>query len=237
MPDIKIGKQKLEFSPQAQEVVLCDSAERAREVARAIAKACGSLIDASDESRGTVRDQLGRKPEISKIASTLDALHFDEAMLDWRMRDATPLQRMLASSFVALFAGATTLVFDCSSVAASRFDTAHLFAHLRRLSASFSVTVIAVIADAAHISSAGTHLTVITADGFAESGDVASTLANPRSEALLTRLEATPVASPLAMQKRRVQRAATQPVNYSHTLIIELPTAESIALAAGDAEH
>ena len=237
MPEIKLGKQKVQFTPERREVVLCDTADHARATARQLAKAIGPLIDASDDSRGTVRDRLGRKPEISRIAATLAELHLDESMLDWRMKDATPLQRVLAASFVAVFGGAEAVVVDCTSLASSRFDTAHLFAHLRRLAASFPVTVVAVISDAALMSSAGSHLTVISDDIIVEAASVSDALARPASAALLERLEATPVASPLAMQKRRVQRSATKPVNYAHTLIIELPTADSIALAAGDTEN
>ena len=67
-----------------------------------------------------------------------------------------------------------------------------------------------------------------------EQAAVVDALRAPASDALLARLQATPVPNPLAMQQRRVQRAATRPVNYANTQIVQLPTADAIALAGGD---
>lgn len=233
---LRFGRQSVEVGIGRRTAVLCDDRDHAQRVSRAIAEGGSTLIDGVESGRGSVRDQLGRRADAETVARVLASLHLEDSVLDWRPRELGALQRMLSASFLALVQGASLLAFDLAAVSASPFDVAHLFGHLRRIAASFDCAVVAVIADAALISSAGEHLVVMAADAVAETGATADVLANPASGALLRRLEATPIASPLAMQMRRVQRAATQPVNYAHTQIIVLPTQESMALASGDEE-
>ncbi len=141
---------------------------------------------------------------------------------------------MLSASLLALVEGIDLLVFDVAQIATAPFDVAHTFAHLRRVRTASGAHVIALIADPALISTAGANLIVVSGDAIVESGPTSQLLASPSSDALLQRLQSTPIPSPLAMQLRRVQRASTTPVNYSNTQIITLPTRDSIALAGGD---
>jgi len=232
--EVRFGKSRIPLTIEHSTVVLCDNAAHAERMARALQAAGALVIAGADAPRGTVSDQLGRKRDRDPIDRAIASLQVPEDILDWRPRDLAPLQRMLAASLVAAVAGTNPLVFDVSHIVASPFDVAHVFGHLRRLRAAFAADVIALVADPALISSAGDHLIAMEGDAVAESDLVAECLARPGSESLLHRLEATPIASPLAMQLRRVQRASTTPVNYSHTQIITLPTQDSIALAGGD---
>lgn len=232
--ELRLGKQRTAVGIGRRTAVLCDNPQHAERVTKAIADGGTPVIDGVDASRGSVRDHLGRRVDPDTLGRVLGALHLDEGVLDWRPRELGALQRMIAASVVALVQGAPVLAFDLAAVSAAPFDVAHLFGHLRRIAASFDCAVVAVIADAALITSGGERLVVMEGDAVAETGVTAEVLANPSSAALLRRLEATPIASPLAMQMRRVQRAATRPVNYAHTQIIVLPTQDSVALAGGD---
>lgn len=231
---VRIGKQQMAMSLAPRSVILCDNTEQAQRMAAALRAAGATLIDGSDGSRGRVGEQLPKRIDASSVQRIRVALRLDEDILDWRPRDSSALQCMLSETLVALAGGADLLVFDLSPFAASPFDTAHACAFMRRVATEFMVTVAAVVSDAALIASAGAHLIVCTDDGIVEAGDVGSVLASPRTDVLRQRLEATPIASPVAMQMRRVQRASVQPVNYAHTTIIQLPTQDSIALAGGD---
>lgn len=230
---LKLGKQRPQVVLEPRTVVLCNDAADAARTAKAVADAGGTLLAAADPARGTVRDQLPKKSDPARVQDLCAQLHLPEDVLEWRPRDTDALHRLVAETVVALVADARVLVFDCSELT-SPFDVAHLCAHMRRTALAFDVTVVAVVWDAALISSAGTHLIVMDADAVAETGPAIALLANPRSDALQQRLAATPIASPLAMQMRRVQRVATEPVNYAHTTIIALPTRDTIALAGGD---
>ena len=232
--ELRLGKGRVLLPVEHSTVVLCDNAAHAERVAKAVHAAGALVIDGGDAPRGTVSDQLGRKRDRDSIDRAISALQVPEDILDWRPRDLAPLQRMLASSLVAAVAGTSPVVFDVSHLVASPFDLAHVFGHLRRLRAAYASDVVAIVSDAALISSAGEHLVAIDGDAIAEAGLVTECLARPTSASLLHRLESTPIASPLAMQLRRVQRASTKSVNYSHTQIITLPTQDSIALAGGD---
>lgn len=232
--ELRLGKGRVPLTIEHSTVMLCDNAAHAALLAKALHVAGALVIDGSDAPRGTVSDHLGRKRDRDPIDRAIASLQVPEDILDWRPRDLAPLQRMLAASLVAAVAGTDPVVFDVSHIVASPFDVAHVFGHLRRLRASFPADVVALVADPALISSAGDSLIAMDGDAIAEAGLVAECLARPASESLLHRLQATPIASPLAMQLRRVQRAATKPVNYAHTQIITLPTQDSIALAGGD---
>lgn len=232
--ELRIGKGRISVQIEHSTVVLCDNAAHAERVAKAFQAAGALLIDGTDAARGTVSDQLGRKRDRDPIDRAIASLQVPEDILDWRPRDLSLLQRMLAASLVAAVAGSDPIVFDVSHIVGSPFDVAHVFGHLRRLRAAFAPDVVAIVADPALISSAGDHLIVLDGDTVAETGLVAECLARPASATLLQRLESTPIASPMAMQLRRVQRASTKPVNYAHTQIITLPTQDSIALAGGD---
>lgn len=233
---LKFGRQRSQVAIGRRTAILCDSTGHARRVAQAVADGGTLLINGADGARGSVRDQLGRRVDADRIGRVLSELHLDEAVLEWRPRDLPVVQRMLAASVIALVQDARMLAFDLAPISASPFDVAHLFSHLRRIATSFDCSVIAVVADPAFITSAGEHLVVLQGDAVVEAGPSAELLARPTSDALLQRLEATPVPSPMAMQMRRVQRVATAPVNYSHTQIIVLPTQDSVALASGDEE-
>ena len=231
---VRLGKQQIALSLAPRSVLLCDNVEQAQRMAVAMRAAGATLIDGSDGTRGRVAEQLPKRIDEAAVQRIRLALRLDEDILNWRPRDSSPLQRMLSETLVALAGGADLLVFDVSPFASSPFDTAHVCAFMRRVATEFMVTVAAVVSDAALIASAGAHLIVCTDEGVVEAGDVGSVLADPRTEALRQRLEATPIASPVAMQMRRVQRVTVQPVNYAHTTIIQLPTQDSIALAGGD---
>ena len=232
--ELRLAKQRTTVTIEPATVVLCDNAAHATRVAKAFADAGATVIDGADTSRGTVAGQFGRKADAAHIASVTAGLQLPADVGDWRPRDLSLLQRVLAASLVAAVAGDALIAFDLTHIAASPFDVAHVFAHAARVRAIGKADVVMLIADPAFISSAGTHLVVLVGDAVVESGAVSTVLANPSSEALTSRLEATPIASPLAMQLRRVQRASTQRVDYSHTQIIALPTRDSIALAGGD---
>ena len=230
----KLGKQALNLALEQRTVILCDNEEEAQRMAAALQSAGGTLIDGSEVARGTVAEQLPRRTDSERVSRIRSALRLDEDVLSWRLRDSGPLQRMVAMTLLALVREQDLLVFEFSELAGSPFDIAHACAHMRRVALEFPVTLVAVIADPALISSAGAHLLVIAQGQLVEAGAVGSTLAHPQSDALLQRLEATPIPSPMAMQMRRVQRVTTTPINYAHTTIIQLPTQESIALAGGD---
>ncbi|MHB0927949.1 MAG: hypothetical protein ACYC3W_03375 [Candidatus Nanopelagicales bacterium] len=230
----KLGKHMLHLQLEPRTVILCDNEEEAQRTAAALQAAGGTLIDGREVARGTVAEQLPKRTGEDLVTRIRGALRLHEDVLSWRPRDSGPLPRMVASTLLALVREEDLLIFDFSALSGSPFDVAHACAHMRRVAMEFPVTVIGVIADPALISSAGAHLVVISQGQLVEAGSVTSTLADPRSEALLHRLEATPIPSPLAMQMRRVQRVATAAVNYAHTTIIQLPTQESIALAGGD---
>lgn len=232
--DLRVGRAELRLPCDARTVVLCDDAAHAQRMLAALAAAGVEVIRTDAAPRGTVADQFQRNVDADLVQRVLTELQLDEALLEWRPRDLGPLQRMVAATVVALVRGVDPIAFDAVSGATTPFEAAHLCGHLRRVAEAMGTATIAVIADAALITSAGTHLVVLDGDTVAEAGAVSTLLGHPASDALRLRLEATPIASPLAMQMRRVQRVATRPVNYAHTAIIELPTEESIALAGGD---
>ena len=231
---LRLGRTDTTVQVDRRTVVLVDDAARARTLVDALAAGGLRAVHADDGGRGTVQDLLPRRADASEVERVRAALHLDDDVLQWRLRDSGPLHRLLAASFVALASGADGIVVDLSAVAASAFDAAHACSHLRRAAESLGATVVAVVPDAALLSSAGTHLVVVAGDAVVESGPVASLLAQPQSDALVRRLEATPVPNPMAMQMRRVQRVTTRPVNYAHTTIIDLPTQDSVALAGGE---
>lgn len=232
---IRWNRQSVALPLALRSVLLCDGVEQARQAAAAMQAAGAIVIPGADGTRGRVAEQLPKRSDQAAVERVREALRLDADVLEWRPRDSSLLQRTLAETLVALVSAADLLVFDLTRFEGSPFDVAHACAFLRRVSAQFDVTLVAVIADAALVSSAGSHLVVLDESGIAEAGEVAQVLADPQSDALRQRLEATPIPSPVAMQMRRVQRVTTRPVNYAHTTIIELPTLESIALAGGDA--
>ena len=234
--EIRLGRASVVLPIAQRTVVLCDDATGARAVVDACVSAGVRGIRGDEGSRSTVQELLPRRTDETVVDRMRAGLRLDADILQWRPRDIGPLQRLIASSFVALVSGAESLVFDLSAVADSAFDAAHACAHLRRIGEGIGVPVIAVIADAALLSSAGSHLVVVSGDTVVEAGPLDARLAAPDSDQLRRRLEATPVPNPMAMQMRRVQRVATRPVNYAHTTIIELPTRDSVALAGGE-EH
>jgi hypothetical protein len=232
--ELRLGKVRVAISVEQSTVVLCDDAAHASRMAKALADAGVRTIDGAEAPRSAVNDQLGRRADRDQIARVIAALHLPEDVIGWHPRELPTLQRMLAESLVAVVGGSDPIAFDVTRVSASLFDVSHLIGHIRRLRASFPIHVVALVANPALISSAGEYLVAMQGDTVAESGSVAQCLAAPTSDSLLRRLETTPIPSPLAMQLRRVQRASTKPVNYSHTQIITLPTQDSIALAVGD---
>lgn len=232
---IRWSRQTLALPLALRTVLLCDDVEHARQAVAATQAAGATVIPGADGIRGRVSEQLPKRSDPAAVERVREALRLEPDVLDWRPRDSSLLQRTLAETMVALVSAADLLVFDLTRFEGSPFDVAHACAFLRRVSAQFDVTLVAVIADAALVTSAGSHLVVLDQSGIAEAGDVAQVLADPQSDALRQRLAATPIPSPVAMQMRRVQRVATRPVNYAHTTIVELPTSESIALAGGDA--
>lgn len=234
MVEFKWGKQRLQFETHGRDVVLCDDVAAAATAAKALAAAFGTrVISGSDDVRGKLGDGFG-KALPDQVDRIMQVLQLDEDAPEWRLKDVSPLRRLLAATVAAVSDGDQVLVFELGSFSAMPFDLAHVFRHVAALHAVMSLHIIVVIVDPALISSAGTHLSVLSGRGIIESSTVADALADPRSEELLHRLLATPVPNPLAMQQRRVQRAATAPVNYAHTQIVQLPTADSIALAGGD---
>ena len=234
MAEIKWGKQRIAIELHDRDVVLCESQEKAVAAAKAIASAFDvDVIDGDDDARGTLRDRFGKRGT-ALIPKVLSTLQLDQDALEWRLKDVSPLRRLLADIVRSLANDDAVLVYELATFTAMPFDLAHVYRHINAVHAAFGVPVIVVIVDPALITSSGQYLTVLTADGIVESAPVAQALADPQSEHLLTRLEATPVPNPLAMQQRRVQRASTRPVNYAHTQIVQLPTADAIALAGGD---
>lgn len=234
MAEIKWVKQRIAIELHDRDVVLCESQEQAVAAAKAIASAFDvDVIDGDDDARGTLRDRFGKRGT-ALIPKVLSTLQLDQDALEWRLKDVSPLRRLLADIVRSLANDDAVLVYELATFTAMPFDLAHVYRHINAVHAAFGVPVIVVIVDPALITSSGQYLTVLTADGIVESAPVAQALADPRSEHLLTRLEATPVPNPLAMQQRRVQRASTRPVNYAHTQIVQLPTADAIALAGGD---
>lgn len=234
MAEIKWVKQRIAIELHDRDVVLCESQEQAVAAAKAIASAFDvDVIDGDDDARGTLRDRFGKRGT-ALIPKVLSTLQLDQDALEWRLKDVSPLRRLLADIVRSLANDDAVLVYELATFTAMPFDLAHVYRHINAVHAAFGVPVIVVIVDPALITSSGQYLTVLTADGIVESAPVAQALADPQSEHLLTRLEATPVPNPLAMQQRRVQRASTRPVNYAHTQIVQLPTADAIALAGGD---
>lgn len=233
MPDFMWRKQRLDFTPTGRDVVLCADAAQAGQAAQSLADAFDSrLISGVADVRGTLRDELGSKTE--RTQAVLAALRLTDDALEWKLRHLTPMRRVLALAAAGVVTGGSALVFELGSFTAMPFDLAHVYRHIEVLHASFGIPCIVVIVDPALISSSGTHLTVLTEAGIVERAPVVEALRNPQSDELLARLESTPVPNPLAMQLRRVQRASTRPVNYANTQILQLPTADSIALAGGD---
>lgn len=228
------GKQRLAFEAAGRDVVLCMDQDQALRAARAIAAAFGArVINGSDDVRGTLRDAFG-KASAERVRAVLAALGFDEDALEWKLKQLSPMRRLLAGAAASVVSGASALVFELGSFTAMPFDLAHVYRHIHVLHTTFDIPCIVVIVDPALISSSGSQLTVLSDEGVVERAPVADALRNPQSELLLMRLEATPVPNPLAMQQRRVQRAATRPVNYANTQIVQLPTTDAIALAGGD---
>lgn len=234
MPEFKWGRQRVSFETHGRDVLLCDDPASATNAAKALASAVGvRVISGSDDVRGRLRDGLG-KADQALVERIMQTLRLDDDAFEWRLKDASPLRRLLAAAAAAVAQGERVLVVELASFTAMPFDLAHVFRHINALHATFAIPVIVVIVDPALISSSGTHLAVLSTDGIVESAPVAEALADPQSELLLRRLLATPVPNPLAMQQRRVQRAATTIVNYANTQIVQLPTADAIALAGGD---
>ena len=233
---LRLGRTSIDVPFEVRTVVLCDDVPSARTLVEACVAAGVRGIRADEGSRSTVSELIPKRTDEAVVERVRTTLRLEEDVLQWRPRESGPLQRLIAASLLALIGGADGLVFDLTTMSGSAFDAAHACAHLRRIAEGLGVPVIAVIADPALISSAGSHLVVVSGDAVVESGSVASLLAEPRSDALRQRLEATPVPNPMAMQMRRVQRVATRPVNYAHTTIIDLPTQDSVALAGGE-EH
>ena len=234
MAEFKWSKQRLPFETHGRDVVLCENILAAATAAKALAEAFDTrVISASSDVRGTLRDAVGKRDRAT-LERVLHVLGLDDDALEWRLKDVSPLRRVLAAAVTAVANADRVLVFELGSFTAMPFDLAHVFRHIHALHVGFGVPVVVVIVDPALISSAGTHLSVLTERGIIESAPVIDALADPQSEDLLRRLLATPVPNPLAMQQRRVQRAATTTVNYAHTQIVQLPTADSIALAGGD---
>lgn len=233
---VRLGRTRLELDLHPAGVLLCDDAAAAQDLVRALAASGAHTIDGSEAPRGTLADALGRAIPLERAQALADDMRLPGEVLQWRPRDCSTLQRVLGACLLAVLRGVDDIVIDTTRLAGSPFDIAHLFAFVRELRARHAAGAVVVIADAAYISSAGEHLAVISGDTVLEQGMVAQVLASPASEAFLRRLEATPVPSPLAMQARRVQRAATRPVNYAHTQVIALPTQDSVALAGGDEE-
>lgn len=234
MTEFKWSGRRLEFTATGRDVVLCDDAAQAVLAANALADAFGvRVISCSDQVRGTLRDAFGKHGSATTSA-VMTALQLDDDSLGWKLKQVSPLRRVLAAAAAAVAAGEQVLVFELGSFTAMPFDLAHLYRHIGVLHSTFAIPCVVVIVDPALISSSGSQLTVLTVDGIVERSTVADALRDPQSEVLLRRLQATPVPNPLAMQQRRVQRAATRTVNYANTQIIQLPTSDSIALAGGD---
>ena len=228
------GKQRLSFEPYGRDVVLCDDTDQSVRVAKAFAKGLGcSVISGDADVRGTLRDRIPKAAR-EQAPTVLEALRLDADALEWRLKDASPLRRVLAGAIVAVLSGERALVVELGTFTAMPFDLAHIYRQLHAVHATFHVPIVAVIVDPALITSSGEFLTVMGEQGIVEAAPVVDALSDPRSEHLLMRLEATPVPNPLAMQQRRVQRAGATAVNYSHTQILQLPTADSIAMAGGD---
>lgn len=234
MAEFKWGKERLTFDATGRDVVLCNDRAQAVQAAKALADAFGTnVISGSDDLRGTLRDAVGKAPT-PRVHEVLATLRLNDDALEWKLKLVSPLRRVLAGAAAAVAAGERTLVFELGSFVAMPFDLAHLYRHIHVLHTTFNVSCVLVIVDPALISSSGTHLTVLTETGIVERAPVQEALRDPKSDVLLARLEATPVPNPMAMQQRRVQRAKTRPVNYANTQIVQLPTADSIALAGGD---
>lgn len=234
MAEFKWGKQRLAFEPTGRDVVLCDDQSQALQAARALAEAFGvRVVSGNDDVRGSFRDAVG-KVDADRMRAVLACLQLDDDALEWKLKQVSPMRRVLATAAAAISAEEPVLVFELGSFIAMPFDLAHVYRHIHVLHATFGTPCIVVIVDPALISSSGTHLTVLVDDGIVERAPVADALRDPRSEVLLHRLQATPVPNPLAMQQRRVQRAATRPVNYANTQIVQLPTQDAIALAGGE---
>ena len=234
MAEFKWGKQRIAFEAHGRDVVLCETQAQAVAAAKALADAFDTnVINCDDDVRGTLRDRFGKRGA-ALVPNVLAALQLDQDALEWRLKDVSPLRRLLSDIVRSLADGDSVLVFELASFTAMPFDLAHVYRHIQAVHTAFNLPVIVVIVDPALITSSGQHLTVLTTEGVVESAPVVQALADPQSKQLLTRLEATPVPNPLAMQQRRVQRAATRPVNYAHTQIVQLPTADAIALAGGD---
>ena len=234
MAEFTWGKRRLMFEATGRDAVLCDDQQQALLAARAFADAFESrVISGGDDVRGTLRDALGKAPA-DRVREVLTALGLDDDALEWKLKQVSPMRRLVAAAAAAVATGDRALVFELGSFTAMPFDLAHVYRHIQVLHSTFGVPCIVVIVDPALISSSGTNLTVLTDDGIVEQAAVVDALRAPASDALLARLQATPVPNPLAMQQRRVQRAATRPVNYANTQIVQLPTADAIALAGGD---
>lgn len=234
MADFAWDRQRLSFEPTGRDVVLCDDQSQALRAAKALANAFGSrVISCSEDVRGTLRDALG-KADPARVQQILDTLQLDDDALEWKLKQISPLRRVLSTTAAAIASGEPVLVFELGSFAAMPFDLAHLYRHIRSVHASFGLACIVIIVDPARIASSGTFLTVLTERGIVERATVADALRDPASDELLARLEATPVPNPLAMQQRRVQRAAIRPVNYANTQIVQLPTPDATALAGGE---
>jgi len=232
--ELKIARHPITLRVDVSSVVLCENAGHAARIAHALSATGARIIDGSESGRGTLPEHLGRRFAVDRAAHVIDKLHLPQDILEWRTRDLTVLQRMLVASLGAVLADVDLIVFDVTKLAASPFDVAHAFAHLARLRSNVPAHIIALIADPALLSSAGSYLVVMHGDEVVESGALADLLARPASEPLQQRLAQTPIASPLAMQLRHVQRASTTAVNYAHTQIIALPTKDSVALAGGE---
>lgn len=234
MAEFKWARQRLQFETHGRDVVLCESVEQAAAAARAIADAFDvDVIDCVDDVRGTLRDRFGKRGQ-HLVPSVLAALRLDDDALEWRLKEVSPLRRLLSDIVRSLVNDDQVLVIELASFAAMPFDLAHCYRAIESVHAAFGKPIVVVIVDPALITSSGNHLTVLTATGIVEVGPASAALADPQSPELLARLEATPVPNPLAMQQRRVQRATTRPVNYAHTQITQRPTADAIALAGGE---
>ena len=94
------GKQRLSFEPHGRDVVLCDDADQSVRVAKAFAKglAC-SVISGDADVRGTLRDRIPKAAR-DQAVGVLEALRLDTDALEWRLKDASPLRRVLAGAIV-----------------------------------------------------------------------------------------------------------------------------------------
>lgn len=213
-------------------VLLCDDGDVATRWLRALATAGMQVLDPAAAPRSTVSELVARQADVAVLPHVLRTLGLPDELVSWRFPDLDPVRRIMAWSVVALASTQRLLAVEITRLVASPFERAHLLAHLRRISERFDVLIAVIISDPALVSSAGSHLLVVSGDEVVESGPAREVVMAPTSEALLERLRATPIAHPLAMQVRRLQ-GAPQALPFAATLV-ELPDEDSIAMAGGE---